>query len=294
LKDVNFLIGLLIILGSSTYAVEIIQVTWPTKHASPPLILEPKVMAWMPAFRLALGSVPEETTVNLALAQPALLGLTMEQAKQLQPLVAEQYRQMAASAVYQKAPSLLGYCFSEKTPAHGLANVHVPDDWTAESPVLVFLHGYGGSFFWYQHYLARHFPKHLIICPAWGISPAKISPAYLNECLKAVETRLDLRIRAPWLLGLSAGGFGVLRAAAALPESFAGVICMAAYPVTRPPNQPPHFFIAGSEEPFVRSGHFLKVTTGAKTHLVKEAGHFFMLTHEDETARTLREWMKKP
>lgn len=251
-------------------------------------------MAWMPAFRLALGSVPEATTVNLALAQPALLGLTMEQAKQLQPLVAEQYRQMAASAVYQKAPTLLGYCFSEKTPAHGLANVHVPDGWTAESPVMVFLHGYGGSFLWYQHYLARHFPKHLIICPAWGISPAKISPAYLSECLKAVETRLDLQIKAPWLLGLSAGGFGVLQAAAALPKSFAGVICMAAYPVTRPPNQPPHFFIAGSEEPFVTSGHFSKMTVGAKTHLVPNAGHFFMLTHEDETVRTLREWMNKP
>jgi hypothetical protein len=86
-------------------------------------------MAWMPAFRMALGCVPEATTVNLALAQPALLGLTMEEAKQLQPLVAEQYRQMAASAVYQKALSLLGYCFSEKTPAHGLAHVHVPDGW---------------------------------------------------------------------------------------------------------------------------------------------------------------------
>ncbi len=258
------------------------------------MMLEPKVMAWMPAFRLALGSVPEETTVNLALAQPALLGLTMEQAKQLQPLVAEQYRQMAASAVYQKAPSLLGYCFSEKTPAHGLANVQVPDGWTAESPVLVFLHGYGGSFLWYQHYLARHFPKHLIICPAWGLSPAKISPTYLSECLKAVETRLDLRIRAPWLLGLSAGGFGVLQAAAALPESFAGVICMAAYPVTQPPKQPLHFFIAGSDEPFVTSGHFSKVTAGTKTHRVKGAGHFFMLTHEAETVKSLHDWMGNP
>ena len=69
---------------------------------------------------------------------------------------------------------------------------------------------------------------------------------------------------------------------------------MAAYPVTRPPNQPPHFFIAGSAEPFVTSGHFSKMTVGAKTHLVPNAGHFFMLTHEDETVRTLREWMNKP
>jgi pimeloyl-ACP methyl ester carboxylesterase len=156
---------------------------------------------------------------------------------------------------------------------------------------MVFLHGYGGSFLWYQHYLARHFPKHLIICPAWGISPSKISPAYLSEGLKAVETRLDFRMRAPWLLGLSAGGFGVLRIASAMPTAFAGVICMAAYPVARPPARPTHYFIAGGEEPFVRSGHFSEVTIGSQACLVKGAGHFFMLTHEQETVSKLKSWM---
>jgi pimeloyl-ACP methyl ester carboxylesterase len=110
--------------------------------------------------------------------------------------------------------------------------------------------------------------------------------------LKAVETRLAFQMKPPWLLGLSAGGFGVLRAAAALPEKFAGVICLAAYPVTKPPAKPAHFFMAGGEEPFVRSGHFMKLASGSKTHLVKGAGHFFMLTHEDETVRRLQEWMQ--
>ena len=117
----RWLMILLATFAGSAKAAEIIQVTWPTKHASPPLRLEPKVMAWMPAFRMALGSVPEATTVNLALTQPALLGLTVEQAQQPQPLVAEQYRQMAASAVYQKAPRLLVNCLREKPPPPGLA-----------------------------------------------------------------------------------------------------------------------------------------------------------------------------
>jgi predicted esterase len=274
-------------------ASEFIQVTWPTKHASPPLALDPKVAGLLPAFRLAVGSVPESTIIGLALAQPALLGLTTEQAQQLQPMVAEQYRQMESSDVYKKAPSLLGYCFSEATPAAGMANVHVPDDWKPGSPVMVFLHGYGGSFLWYQHYLSRHFPKHLIICPAWGISPSRITPAYVIECLRAVETRLRCQIKTPWLLGLSAGGFGVLRIASMMPDAFAGVICMAAYPVTRPPAKPAHYFIAGGEEAFVRSGHFSKLTDGARTHLVKGAGHFFMLTHEKETVMSLRAWMDR-
>lgn len=272
-------------------ASELIQVTWPTKHASPPLALDPKVAGLLPAFRLAVGSVPESTIIGLALAQPAMLGLTTEQAQQLQPLVTEQYRQMESSDVYKKAPSLLGYCFSEATPAAGMANVHVPDDWNPGLPVMVFLHGYGGSFLWYQHYLSRHFPKHLIICPAWGISPSRITPTYLSECLSAVETRLRCQIKTPWLLGLSAGGFGVLRAAS-MPDAFAGVICMAAYPITRPPVKPAHYFIAGGEEAFVRSGHFSKLTIGCQTHLVKGAGHFFMLTHEDETVNQLKSWMR--
>jgi pimeloyl-ACP methyl ester carboxylesterase len=273
-------------------ASELIQVTWATKHASPPPALEPKAAALLPAFRMAVGSVPESTIIGLALAQPALLGLTTQQAQQLQPLVAEQYRQIESSEIYKKAPSLLGYCFSEATPSTGMANVHVPDDWKSGLPVMVFLHGYGGSFLWYQHYLSRHFPKHLIICPAWGISPSKITPAYLSECLSAVETRLRCQIKTPWLLGLSAGGFGVLRAASMMPDAYAGVICMAAYPVTRPPVKPAHYFIAGIEEAFVRSGHFSKLTIGCQTHLVKGAGHFFMLTHEDEAASQLKSWMR--
>jgi predicted esterase len=284
---------LLFLLCCFSQASGLIQVTWPTKHASPPPVLEPKNAGLLPAFRMAVGSVPESTIIGLALAQPALLGLTTEQAQQLQPMVAEQYRQMEASDVYKKAPSLLGYCFSEATPAAGMANVHVPDDWKPGLPVMVFLHGYGGSFLWYQHYLSRHFPKHLIICPAWGISPSRITPAYLRECLSAVETRLRCQIKTPWLLGLSAGGFGVLRTASMMPNAFAGVICMAAYPVTPPPAKPAHYFIAGGEEAFVRSGHFSKLTDGARTHLVKGAGHFFMLTHEKETVMSLRAWMDR-
>jgi uncharacterized membrane protein YqiK len=78
-----------------------------------------------------------------------------------------------------------------------------------------------------------------------------------------------------------------------MPDAFAGVICMAAYPVTRPPAKPAHYFIAGGEEAFVRSGHFSKLTDGARTHLVKGAGHFFMLTHEKETVMSLRAWMDR-
>ena len=230
--------------------------------------------------------------VSLALSQPALLGLTDDQAKTLQPLVAERYKAIVASEIYRTAPSALGYCFSPVKTDRGLATVHVPDEFGPQTPVIVFLHGYGGSFLWYQHYLAQHFPKHLIICPAYGITPSAVPAAYVTECLTAVEKRLGNPFAAkPWLLGLSAGGFGACRVFTDLPGRFAGLICIAAYPLTRQDGKTNTHFIAGGDEVFVKNGQFQRLVGNAKSHLVPGAGHFFLLTHENESVAKLSEWL---
>ncbi len=237
--------------------------------------------------------MPESMIVSLALSQPGLLGLTADQAKTLQPLVAERYKAIAASEAYCVAPSALSYCFGSIKADHGLATVHVPDDFGPQTPVIVFLHGYGGSFLWYQHYLAQHFPQHLIICPAYGITPSAIPAAYLIECLAAVEKRLGKALVAePWLLGLSAGGFGACRVFTDLPGRFAGMICLAAYPLSRQEGKQNTYFIAGGEEVFVKNGQFKRLVGDAKIHLIPGAGHFFLLTHEQESVAKLREWLQ--
>lgn len=288
----RFLCLLLLVAGRADSA-EVFQVTWPTQNASPPAVVNKQVAQFMPAFRLALQNLPEGMIVALALSQPALLGLTAEQDKMLQPLVAERYKIIKASEAYRTAPSALGYCFGPFKPDNGLATVHVPDGFGPQTPVIVFLHGYGGSFLWYQHYLAQHFPRHLIICPAYGITPSAIPAAYITECLAAVEKRLGKSLSAkPWLLGLSAGGFGACRVFTDLPGRFAGMICIAAYPLSRQDGTQNTCFIAGGDEVFVKSGQFQRLVGSAKSHLVAGAGHFFLLTHEVESIAKLSEWLQ--
>lgn len=230
--------------------------------------------------------------VSLALSQPALLGLTTEQAKTLQPLVAERYKAIVASDTYRSAPSALGYCFSPVKADHGLATLHMPDGFGPQTHVIVFLHGYGGSFLWYQHYLAQHFPQHLIICPAYGITPSIMPAAYLTECLAAVEKRLGKPMAVkPWLLGLSAGGFGACRLYSDLPTRFAGMICVAAHPLSKQNGKTNAYFIAGGDEFFVKNGQFQRLVGPAKHFIVPAAGHFFLLTHANESVAKLSEWL---
>ncbi len=286
-------------------ADEVIRVTWKTTHAAaPPQFTRPSA-DFLPMFRLALATLPESAIVTLALSQPALLGLTPAQAGLMRPLVAERYASIAKSPVYTGVASALPYCFAEKSPQEGLALVHVPSGADARTPVLVFLHGYGGSFLWYQHVLAEHFGNHIIICPAYGINTSTISGEYVQECVKAVGVRLGRLVLKPVLLGLSAGGFGACDLYTKHPERFNRLICMAAYPpenlLLKFPREAKAAFIAGGGEYYVKSGDFARriakvrqfaATTQAFT--VPQADHFFLLSHTTLTMAKLREWMPGP
>ena len=237
-------------------------------------------------FRLALNTLPESAIVTLALSQPALLGLTSAQAATMRPLVAERYALIAKSRVYSGVESALPYSFAEKRPQEGLALVHLPMAADAHTPVLVFLHGYGGSFLWYQHLLAEHFPKCIIICPAYGINTSTISSEYVQECVQAVGGRLGRPVMKPVLLGLSAGGFGACDVFTKYPERFERLICMAAYPpedlLIKFPREAKAAFIAGGDEYFVKSGDFARriakvrqIAPATQEFTVPQAGHFF-------------------
>jgi hypothetical protein len=284
--------SLWLLLTLSASAAEVLQVTWPTQHGAPPPVVSGQAAQFLPAFRTALKNLPEGMIVALALTQPALLGLTPEHSQTLRPLVAARYQAISESETYRNAPSALGYCYSPFKAENGLASVHVPDGHRPDSPVIVFLHGYGGSFLWYQHFLAEHFPSCLIICPAYGITPSAMPVAYLTECLAAVEKRLGQPLKVkPWLLGLSAGGFGACRVYNDLPDRFTGLICIAAHPLSRQDGRTNSHFIAGGDEFFVKNGQFQRLVGAAKSFVVKGAGHFFLLTHEHESVAKLNEWL---
>ena len=209
---------------------------------------------------------------------------------------------MTQSPAYSQAASALPYCFSDPKPTTGWASIYVPTGATAKTPVILFLHGYVGSFLWYQHYLSESFPMHIIICPAYGISTASIPQTYVAESIRAAAKRLGFPISPPCLVGLSAGGFGACRLYAEAPRAYTQLICLAAYPpddtLARFTRDSHLHFLAGGEEFFVSSGDFRRridrvrsTGTAAKAATIRGGDHFFLLTHPKESVNQLRQWI---
>jgi pimeloyl-ACP methyl ester carboxylesterase len=278
---------------------EVLSLSWDTACPAPIQTLHGNAQPWLPAFRLGLSILPESDIVALALSQPSILGITKSQAASIAPLIAKRYESIAASPEFSRIPSQLPYCYSVVRPVRGAGLARIPAEASPQSPVILFLHGYGGSFLWSLHWLSEALPQHIVVAPAYGISPADPPAEYLKEALAAASRRLGFGLAKPSLAGLSAGGFGACRAFHKDPDAFDRLICLAAYPpddtLRRFRRTQSIHFIAGGQEPFVVSGHFGKVLRivrsscpAAEMALVPGADHFFMLTHPAETARAVR------
>ncbi|MET0263543.1 MAG: alpha/beta hydrolase [Rariglobus sp.] len=300
------IVGAALVLGffaNTLVAQEVIQVTWPTRHAAPAASATPEVAAYLPLMRATAQKLPESAVVKLALTQSTTFGMSSADSEKLSDLVARRYAAIATSPVFKNVPSTLPYTLAETQPRQGLALVYRPQRTTAQTPVILFLHGYGGSFIWYQHQLAEWFPDHLIICPAYGIDPSEISAAYVTESLAAVSAKLKHPLAKPSLIGLSAGGFGATRLYSATPSAYQRLVVLAAYPPDDAfrawPKAARAAWIVGAQEYYVKDGGFatyVKSLTARSTRFqsltIPKADHFFLLTHPTETRRALKSWLE--
>jgi hypothetical protein len=283
------------------HAQRVIHVRWPTSHASPPISLAGVSPQWLPLIRAGVANVSEETAIATGLSQGDMIGLRQEEVSRLQELFAAYYRGVRKSSLFGNVPSVLDYCLSERKPQQGLATVYVPAKLTPRTKCVVFLHGYGGSLLAYPHYLSSVFSNHVIVCPAYGISPAEISNEYLSEALKATAQRLSIQLDKPLLVGLSAGGFGACRASVRAPQAFRGLIVLGAYPpdelAGKWAREMTVRFLVGSKESYVANGSFKGQMAGVKTKVkslewkaIPGADHFFLLSHQDQTRAALSAW----
>ncbi len=299
LHRMKFLFAACIYFGLQSWIVaEVVTLSWETKLAAPTQTLPGDAQKLLPAFRLGLATLPESSIVALALSQPALLRLSSSQSAAIAPLVSKRYELITASPEYSKVPSQLPYCFSDVRPSRGSALIQIPAGATPKSPAIVFLHGYGGSFLWYLHWLSEALPDRIIVAPAYGISPADVPAAYLIEAIDAASVRLGFPLQKPTLVGLSAGGFGACRAYQKAPDRFERLVCLGAYPpddtIRRFTRTQTVRFVAGSREPFVTNGHLRSLLQTVRATcplaaltIIPEADHFFMLSHPDETRKAL-------
>lgn len=295
----NLCIFLLISFGLN--AAEVKTVTWSTKHAAPPATLDEKNKNLLPLIRLGVNALPEATVMQMTFIGGTTMGIPKAKAQLLQKHVSRKYQQIIEDETFSKVPSALPYCFSGAKPKSGMASVYLPDKVNAKTQVILFLHGYGGSFTFYLKFLAEAFPDHVIICPAFGISCSYINSQYLQECVTAVSKELDIQLKKPLLIGLSAGGFGGFREYSRLPNAYSGFICMAAYPpqdvLGKTPRNGRIRLVAGAEEYFVKNRYVQRSETRIKyrtrnyaSHFIPKQDHFFMLSAEDTTRKILLEW----
>ena len=274
---------------------------WQTSRASPPVSLAGVAPAWLPFLRAGVANAAEETVIAAGLSQSHVIGLQAEEISRLQKLFAAYYRELRRSPLFKELPSALPYCLSERKPQFGLATVYVPRKFSKETRAVVFVHGYGGSLLAYPHYISSVFSNHVIVCPAYGISPAEISHEYLSEAVKAVAARLKTSLTKPTLLGLSAGGFGACRAYVIAPQEYGQLIVMGAYAPdevagkwTRDMNVR---FLVGGKESYVANGSFQKQMLRLKAKVkslewkaIPGADHFFLLSHQRATQSVLAAW----
>jgi predicted esterase len=280
-------------------AQEVIQVTWPTRHAAEPPAWNEQERQWLPTFQFALKSLPEETSVSLALMQPGLLGLDAADAMRLRTLFSNYYARVRQTGPFRIASSALPYCFAGTRPTNGHATIWVPAKLTASTRVIVFIHGYGGSLLAYAHYMANTFSNDVIVCPAYGISPAMVPAQYVIEALNAAARRIGRIHGKPILIGLSAGGVGAYRVYAANPDAFDRLICLGSIPpsdaTARFTSKMKVMFISGSREPHVADGslerqlnHLRPRISALRSEVIPGADHYFLLSHEDQTRKALR------
>lgn len=282
-------------------AAEIRTIAWDTEHAAPAANLGEEKKELLPLIRLGVSSLPEAEVMKMTFLGGSALGLSPEMASSLHLLVTKKYEEISSDKAFSKVPSALPYCFSPEKPNRGFATLHIPDQLNPDTEIILFLHGFGGSFQFYLHFLAKTFPEHLIVCPAFGINTANIDSFYLSDCIEAVSTELGTPLKKPLLIGLSAGGFGGFREYAKNHRTYRGFICLAAYPpkdaLLRLSPECKVRLVAGTEEPFVIDGSLHKVEQTMKrrisdyrSELIPEQDHFFLLSAEERSRKLLQQW----
>lgn len=293
----SFILFCALVLTASAQTVQTLQ--WPTRYAAkPPAGMDTR---WLATYRLGLASISEAQAVGMSSTAAQIMGLSQEQAGRLQKVLVPRYEEIKQDALFKSARSVLPYCYSETTPTNGIATVYFPEKLDTNKPPIVFLHGYGGSFLWPIHLLAKTFPDRVIIAPAYGLSGGTIHPLYLQQALRATQEALKLEepLSKPVLIGLSAGVSGVLQIYGPRAPYYSGAICIAGY---APSEMLTSFrtghrleFLCGENELFVQNQMLAKSVEKLQVRgvqitvqLMPKGDHFFLAEFPEESMTRLK------
>jgi pimeloyl-ACP methyl ester carboxylesterase len=145
-------------------------------------------------------------------------------------VVADVYTRIYSDSDFASVSSALPYCFATRRHSQGHYFMYRPDKLPEDPACIVFLHGYGGNFMFYTWVLKEEFPDAIILVPSWSVSWAHGSSLYLRDMLKDAERRTGVSLERPWLMGISAGGYGGFSIYNRCSSHFRGYVCIASAP----------------------------------------------------------------
>jgi len=293
---------LLFISISSLFAQKAEIIEWKSENTAPAFKAPKNKNLAFTSFQMMLKTVSSERLLMKGVSlSHSIFQLEKEQAETLASELNDYYKIISKDEGFNKIPSMLSYNFSTEKPKLGQALLVQPETPTPDSPVIVFLHGYAGNFIYYSHILSRTFPDAIIISPSYGVSCANVPQDYIDEAITSTEALLNFKLNKPHLIGLSAGAKGGFKLYSNDASQYRSFYSLAGAPDNssiRQSNKNHIFYLlAGKNESFVKSGYFEKQarklhkqSPQIKAFLIPKADHFFLLTHLEETQKTLRTW----
>jgi len=181
---------------------------------------------------------------------------------------------------------------------------HVPD-----SPVVVFLHGYGGNFLFYIWMLKRLLPACTLVHPSCGIDWLKRSATENTQCvadlLDDLQRKTGTDLANVWLAGISDGGRAAFDIAAQCPERFRGLICIASSPDIQTmkshslPRGYPVLMIHGTEDDrfpieacSANASLLMQAGVDLRFVIIEQGSHFFLLSSPEKIESALRSFVQ--
>jgi pimeloyl-ACP methyl ester carboxylesterase len=179
--------------------------------------------------------VPEIDQIKLGvLLSPYLDSLmTRKTADRVVNAMMPLYRDLEAQPEYHALGSVMNYSYADLYGGRfnvGHVYQFVPEHNSKEKlPVLLFLHGAAGSKKIYLWVLQKFAEQHrcIVVCPGFGFG------RWRSGAVEAIERARSYAVQSlpgdpkrVYLIGLSNGGLGVSRAAAAHPDHYAGLILL--------------------------------------------------------------------
>ena len=270
--------------------------------AQPRYRFNPMEAQLMAVAESTIRSVPEGFALQTLLTTaPDQLGLTPAEANGLLAGVRSAYDAIAADPLFAGVPSALPGCFSQQPDRAAQYFLYRPKQLTAQTPVILWLHGYGGNFLFYVWVLHAAFPDHVLILPSLGLTWEHGNAADVDGVLADATRHLGQPLARPWLMAISAGGPTACQVFTDRPATFRGLLCIATCPtpeqVDRLPAASRILMVNGAQDrnfPVAlvrRQAGALAPRLPGFRYRELPADHFFLLTQRAATVQLMRQFM---